>query len=348
VRKLISTTFGLYLAAAGVAHGQEGRVLPAPQPSRTVMPAPTANEKLAIAIAERLRANDRLKHYHVDVEVTDGVVELTGQVADAKQRDEVLRNVRQVRGVNRVRDHLAIGEAIDVPALPTSKSPAKSAPVEVTETVVPAAPVAGARVQTEVASVQTAAAPVQPAPMPAPAPQIEAAPVQTAAPPAQLAPLQVASPQPEMAPVQMAPFQMAPIQMGQYPTGPVQMVPVQMAPMNPWGQVQMTAQPGMAPRAGMPPEPLPIFMAQPGMPNPQLQPPPMPPHAWPTYAPYNNVSRVAYPNNYPYEAWPFIGPMYPFPKVPLGWRSVTLSWRDGYWWYGREASGHDWWRVRYW
>jgi hypothetical protein len=27
---------------------------------------------------------------------------------------------------------------------------------------------------------------------------------------------------------------------------------------------------------------------------------------------------------------------------------VTLRWQDGYWWYGREASGHDWWRIRYW
>jgi hypothetical protein len=51
---------------------------------------------------------------------------------------------------------------------------------------------------------------------------------------------------------------------------------------------------------------------------------------------------------YPYEAWPFIGPFYPFPRVPLGWRSVTLTWQDGHWWYGKNATGHDWWRVRYW
>ena len=73
----------------------------------------------------------------------------------------------------------------------------------------------------------------------------------------------------------------------------------------------------------------------------------MPPYAWPTYAPYNNYSRVAYPEQVPYEAWPFIGPMYPFPKVPLGWRSIQLTWRDGYWWYGKYATGHDWWRIRY-
>jgi hypothetical protein len=51
---------------------------------------------------------------------------------------------------------------------------------------------------------------------------------------------------------------------------------------------------------------------------------------------------------YPYQSWPFIGPMYPFPKVPLGWRSIKLTWEDGHWWYARVGSGHDWWRIRYW
>lgn len=94
------------------------------------------------------------------------------------------------------------------------------------------------------------------------------------------------------------------------------------------------------------PEPTPIFQAPSG-PNPTMQPPPMPPYAWPTFAPYNNMSRVAYPNAYPYEQWPFIGPIYPFPRVPLGWRSVSLTWEDGHWWYHRNPTGHDWWRIRY-
>ena len=76
--------------------------------------------------------------------------------------------------------------------------------------------------------------------------------------------------------------------------------------------------------------------------------PPLPPYAWPTYAPHNNVSRVGYPTAYPYNAFPFIGPFYPFPKVPLGWRSVTMTWEDGHWFYGRTAAPHDYWRVRFW
>ena len=75
--------------------------------------------------------------------------------------------------------------------------------------------------------------------------------------------------------------------------------------------------------------------------------PPLPNHAWPTYAPYNNVSRVAYPTAYPYNAFPYIGPFYPFPKVPLGWRKVTLEWEDGHWWLGRKQAPVDYWRVKF-
>jgi hypothetical protein len=93
-------------------------------------------------------------------------------------------------------------------------------------------------------------------------------------------------------------------------------------------------------------QPIPIFQAPPGAPY-GLNPPQMPPYAWPTYAPYNNYSRVAYPTAYPYNAFPFIGPVYPFPKVPLGWRSVKLEFEDGYWWFSKTASKYDWWHLRY-
>lgn len=102
-----------------------------------------------------------------------------------------------------------------------------------------------------------------------------------------------------------------------------------------------------APNAGPIVDPLPL--GQPGAAMPyDINPPRLPANAWPTYAPYNNMSRVAYPQNYPYNAFPFIGPFYPFPKVPLGWRSVTLEWQDGHWWMGRNATKYDYWRVRYW
>lgn len=93
--------------------------------------------------------------------------------------------------------------------------------------------------------------------------------------------------------------------------------------------------------------PMPIYRAP--VPNTALiHPPKMPPYAWPTYAPYNNYSRVGYPTAYPYKSWPYIGPFYPFPKIPLGWRSVKLEWDDGYWWFSKTATKYDWWRLRFW
>lgn len=74
--------------------------------------------------------------------------------------------------------------------------------------------------------------------------------------------------------------------------------------------------------------------------------PQMPSHAWPSYASYPNYAGVTYPKQYSPSAWPYIGPFYPYPQVPLGWRRVTLEWDDG-WWYldfdaKREASRKRW------
>jgi hypothetical protein len=126
--------------------------------------------------------------------------------------------------------------------------------------------------------------------------------------------------------------------------------PQPVAPLAPQAPIAPAVPPSAGaygPYAGGLPEPLPIFQANPAVPNPQMQPPPMPPYAWPSYAPYNNWGRIAYPNVYQYDQFPFIGPFYPYPKVPLGWRSVKLTWEDGWWWFGREPTGHDWWRIRY-
>lgn len=60
--------------------------------------------------------------------------------------------------------------------------------------------------------------------------------------------------------------------------------------------------------------------------------PGMPNYAWPSYAPHPNFSAVGYPTVYPWQAWPNIGPFYPYPEVPLDWRAVTLRWDDGLWW----------------
>ena len=60
--------------------------------------------------------------------------------------------------------------------------------------------------------------------------------------------------------------------------------------------------------------------------NPQL-----PGYAWPAYAAAPNYAAVSYPRQYSASAWPYIGPFYPYPQVPLGWRKVTMEWDDGWW-----------------
>lgn len=59
--------------------------------------------------------------------------------------------------------------------------------------------------------------------------------------------------------------------------------------------------------------------------------PNMPPYAWPGYAAHPNYAAVTYPKQYAPSAWPYIGPFYPYPQVPLGWRKVQLEWDDGWW-----------------
>jgi hypothetical protein len=60
--------------------------------------------------------------------------------------------------------------------------------------------------------------------------------------------------------------------------------------------------------------------------------PVVPPYSWPSYTPYNNFASLAYQTQYPSGAWPFIGPPYPYPMIPSGWRRVSLTWKKGYWW----------------
>lgn len=229
------------LLAAMMALGTT-RTLPAEEPNRLgvtpgealARPQASLNQKVADTIAEHLRQSGQLRHYNIDIVFQDGTAEVSGMVADQPQREEAIKRVQGVPGVERVRDRLTLAN-----------------PVRQT--------------------------------------------------------------------------------LGQAP-----------APLPP--HAAEAAGNGAARPAS---EPMPVFTAP--APGPyDVVDPKMPPHAWPTYAPYNNYSRVAYPELYPYESWPFIGPCYPFPKVPPGWRKVKLEWQDGFWWYSKHSSGHDWWRLRYW
>ncbi len=85
---------------------------------------------------------------------------------------------------------------------------------------------------------------------------------------------------------------------------------------------------GGGPVAG---QPVPMAPYASGAATPRYDQPYLPNYAWPGYAAYPNYAAVTYPQQYSPSAWPYIGPFYPYPQVPLGWRKVSLEWDDGWW-----------------
>ncbi|GAA5508932.1 BON domain-containing protein [Novipirellula caenicola] len=153
--------------------------------------------------------------------------------------------------------------------------------------------VAGVRDTIEVAQAELPHLPKPPALQAAPAPQMQARMAANQGPaPAMAAPYRM-SQQPQ-------PVQAAPVGYGGVPGAPVMGQPVPMAPYTGGG----------APRYDAP-----------NLPN----------YAWPGYASYPNYAALTYPQQYSPSAWPYIGPFYPYPQVPLGWRKVSLEWDDGWW-----------------
>jgi hypothetical protein len=43
------------------------------------------------------------------------------------------------------------------------------------------------------------------------------------------------------------------------------------------------------------------------------------------------------------SAYPYTGPYYPYPQIPLGWRKASLEWDDGYWNLNFRSRTDKWW-----
>ncbi|WP_459555173.1 BON domain-containing protein [Lacunimicrobium album] len=136
------------------------------------------------------------------------------------------------------------------------------------------------------------------------------------------APMQAAYPQPGMPPMQGMPQMQG------------------MPPMQGMPAMPASYQQGMAPPAGMMP-PSPGYSASSS--NMVYNQPNMPQHSWPTYAAYPNSAAVSYPKQYSASAFPYIGPFYPYPQVPLGWRKSSLVWEDGSWQLEFDSKTDRWW-----
>ena len=117
----------------------------------------------------------------------------------------------------------------------------------------------------------------------------------------------------------------SPYQMAAYQAPPGAQVGPPGAPQVPGSDQPM---PGGVPPMGAP---IPATGPGPQSSGPAYDNPNLPQYGWPSYAQYPNYAAVTYPNQYSASAWPYIGPFYPYPQVPLGWRKVSLEWDDGWW-----------------
>ena len=284
------------------------------------------DEVVANQIAKNLKDSGRLQDYRIGVAFREGTAWLNGSVTDAEQLVAALEVAQGTDGVQQVVNRLETKPA----AKPASKQPIsarlrsslkglRSQDQTAQQAVMPASEDRGIQLTTsnvEQQMVRQQAA--QRSTWPAVGQQQQDA---------------RSLPQPPRGPYQQAPQQrmaMAPQQrMTVAPQGPPAQyseqqrrnnVPMPYARMARANTSRAAAQssPGFVPGTGAV---TPARYDHANMPN----------YAWPSYAASPNYAAVTYPKQYSPTAWPYIGPFYPYPQVPLGWRKVTLQWDDGWW-----------------
>jgi len=99
-------TTGAPSTTAGVAATttEPGAIANAPTP-----PAPANDPQIVARVQSKFFADDRVKGTQIAVESRNGVVTLSGRVADENERAQALLLARTTDGVSRVEDHLTVG-----------------------------------------------------------------------------------------------------------------------------------------------------------------------------------------------------------------------------------------------
>ncbi len=285
------------------------------------------NQEVAERIAEGLRQSGKMQDYRIGVKYQEGTVWLVGRVASEKQLTTALNLVMQTPGVERVINNLSVSGQETASAKPAPESvaaastpspairyPGGSTAVERLQRIL------GNRGENEQpAANETERGAVDELN------RAERVPVSFESAPA--------SPTSVTQPTQT-----------QQPGMAEQMVPAQHPVMAAQAQPRMARQPvpvaytqphgaAVAPHGMTPGGPRPMYTAAAGggVAPARYDQPRMPNYAWPSYAAYPNYAAVTYPKQYSPTAWPYIGPFYPYPQVPLGWRKVTLEWDNGWW-----------------
>ena len=262
--------------------------------------AVAGDQEVAQQIGQNLKSSGKLKGYSINVKVHEGVAQLNGTVSSAQQLDDALSIAEVTPGIERVVNNLSVKAPGAKPA------PAAASGLRQPTGLFAQEPASG--VQQAVAATpapqQLQSYPTTPTSLPSAAPQRQ--------------------PMPMMAPRSNQPYgQPLPGQAMQGRGAPPQMM----------ASHQPTPAPGMLPAGAIQGGPMPAAIPSPNMmPAPMAyDAPSMPNYSWPSYAAHPNYAAVTYPKQYSASAWPYIGPFYPYPQVPMGWRKVSLEWDDGWW-----------------
>lgn len=265
------------------------------------------DQQIAQTIVQKLQAEKKagsLKGFSIDLSVEEGTVWLSGRVATSQQQNKALDIARRVPGVKQVVNDLKVDKLAESKrkgsTIASFTSAVKNA-VGAGESPTAIQAVEQSPVGTGVNNAESQNLP--PAPIPYAAQQVP---------------------------------QQFPQQMQQQPQQLQQRVPYVYA--RPGAQVPMAYAPArtishQGELGGVAGSPVPMHSpgSSLGIAPAQYDHPQMPGYAWPSYAAHPNYAGVSYPKQYSPTAWPYIGPFYPYPQVPLGWRKVSLEWDDGWW-----------------
>ncbi|MBN1394473.1 MAG: BON domain-containing protein [Pirellulales bacterium] len=260
-------------------------------------PALAGNQEIAEDIANRLQGSGQMSDFKIGVKYQDGTAWLRGRVSSQAQMETALRLVFQTREVERVVNQLAITSSEgrrSVDAASRGGNPLRSGQSW-----------GGNLAKRLLSAAEQKFEPAQPRPIGGEDPA-----------------------RANLVPTSYSPSAAEPTS-AQVPG----QLPRQVAAPRPIA-LMATRQADMAGPAGYGGQPRPMYTAaasRAGVAPARYDQPSMPNYAWPSYAAYPNYAAVTYPKQYSPTAWPYIGPFYPYPQVPLGWRKVTLEWDDGWW-----------------
>lgn len=320
--------------------------------------APNHNQQVANAIAAAL-SKEKLEHKDVSINVAGGVATISGHIKDAAQKALVTRVAGQIDGVKSVDNKLQL--MTSAPTRPTGvqQAAAQQPAGQPDRRVRPInfqQPAASAQeVAQQIADALTAAG-------------LSGYDIEVRYTNGTASLIGRVDDQEQVARAYQAASGVPGVQqvlnrLAAHDAGDIQRMPLYGQPGYPQSGMppQAYQQMAMAQQAGYPaqaaPQGYPVQQTQAMAPAPVAAPPGgvqpaghmihnqpnIPPYAWPSYAPYDNYSAVTYPSMYDASAWPYIGPYYPYPQVPMGWRESTLAWDDGYWNLKFSSRTDRWW-----